>query len=541
MNALIRGTFILTLATMISKVLGFIYVVPFTALVGIQGYILFEYAYQPYSIILSLATMGVPMAVSKFVSKYNELGDYQTGRRLFRSGLTLMTITGVITFLILYFTAPEIASYIIDENDRTGNKIEDVVYVIRMVSFALIIVPSMSLIRGYFQGFQSMGPTAMSQVVEQIVRIIFILLSGYIIVKIHDSGITKAVGYATFGAFVGGIAGLFILIGYYMKRRKWFNKLAAESEFNSNISLWDMYKEIIAYAIPFVLVGLALPIYQLVDVFMMNKALIHIGYQQVDAENVNSIVALVKKVIFIPVSLATAFGLSLVPAITKYYTAKDMKTMYHQITKTLQIVFFLTMPATVGLTVLGRESFVSLFGVTQGDFGGYIMSWSAPTAMFFSLYILTAAILQGLDKQKKAVLSLLVGFLFKVAFNYLAIVKFQAVGSIWTTNIGFAISIFLNTWWIIKEVKYPLRSVKKEVTTITVLCMFMAVIVLLSNLILGRFLLDGIQGEFLKEVIKLVIGIGLGGLFYLIASYKVGLAEDVLGNRINKFKRKNRA
>ncbi len=163
----IRGTIFLTMATMISKMLGFIYVIPFTAMVGTSGYVLYTYAYRPYTIMLSIATMGLPLAVSKMVSKYDQLNDYHTVKRVLKSGIVFMFIMGVISCFTLYMLAPHLAKLVIDGNDQTGNSVGAVTTNIRIVSFALILVPVMSLLRGFFQGFQSMGPSALSVVVEQ--------------------------------------------------------------------------------------------------------------------------------------------------------------------------------------------------------------------------------------------------------------------------------------------------------------------------------------------------------------------------------------
>ncbi|PAM93062.1 cell division protein, partial [Flavobacterium sp. IR1] len=143
---------------------------------------------------------------------------------------------------------------------------------IRMVSVALIIVPVMAIIRGYFQGFQSMGPTRVSQVVEQIVRISFILAMDFIIVGVGDGCIGLAVGFATFGAFVGGLGGLAVLLYYWFKRRKHILKQVEESTTRHQLPLPQMYKELIAYALPLSFVGLAIPLFQYVDLFTVNNA-----------------------------------------------------------------------------------------------------------------------------------------------------------------------------------------------------------------------------------------------------------------------------
>jgi O-antigen/teichoic acid export membrane protein len=203
-SKLLRGTFILTLGTMISKVLGLFYVIPFDAIVGKEGTTLYQYSYVPYTIFISLATAGIPLAISKFISKYNALEEYAVGRKLFKSGLIVMMATGVVSFLLLYFSAPILGDMIIKDKDQV-TKVEDVITVIRAVSFALIVVPFMSLIRGYFQGHQSMGPTAVSQVVEQIARIAFLLVGAFIVLNVMDGEVVTAVSISTFAAFVGAV------------------------------------------------------------------------------------------------------------------------------------------------------------------------------------------------------------------------------------------------------------------------------------------------------------------------------------------------
>ena len=207
------GTFILTLGTFISKFLGLFYVIPFDDLLKghEEGASLYQYGYVPYTIFLTVATAGVPLAVSKFVSKYNAIGEYAVGRKLFKSGLVLMTLTGVVSFLIMYAFAPIFAEMTI-KSDEQVISVAQVTTVIRAVSFALIIIPFMSLIRGFFQGHQSMGPTAVSQVIEQIVRIVFLLGGIYVVLNILDGTVTTAISVATFAAFVGGLASLGALI-----------------------------------------------------------------------------------------------------------------------------------------------------------------------------------------------------------------------------------------------------------------------------------------------------------------------------------------
>src|SRR5699024_2786394 len=262
MSKIVKGTMLLTGATFLSKFLGMIYVIPFQALVGETGGTLFNLAYTPYNIMISVSTIGVPLAVSKFVSKYNSLEDYETGLRMFRVGMVAMMVTGLIAFITLYFSAEFLASKMItSENidDPSQISVADVTMVIKMVSFALIIIPAMSIVRGFFQGYQSMKPTAVSQVVEQIVRIVFLLVATYLVIKVYIGSIATAVGFATFAAFIGGLASCVILWLYWKNNKQLVERRVAQQKVHHNIPLKDLLIELFSYAGPFVLVGIATP------------------------------------------------------------------------------------------------------------------------------------------------------------------------------------------------------------------------------------------------------------------------------------------
>jgi len=529
-STLIKSTMILTIAIIFSKVLGFIYVSPFNAMVGNSGYILFEYAYKPYAIMLSLATMGLPLAVSKFVSKYNEFGDYRLGRVMLKKGMLLLTVTGFAWFVILYIAAPPIAQSLVGNNDGTGNSIDEVVFVIRMISVALIIVPPMALLRGFFQGYQNMTPTGSSQIIEQFVRVIFILGGTVVVLYVFHGSVHVAVGFATFAAFIGAVAGMLVLLKHWKKEKPQMNQLLETSRSVDAMSTWRIFKELVSYAIPFVAVGLAIPLYQGADTFMVNKALMGVNYSLGEAEVVNSVIALVQKVILIPVSLATAFGLTLVPTITKSFVSKNTELMHAQINKTFQVILFLTIPAIAGLMALSKEVYALMFGVNQLNLGGELMWWYAPVALFYSLFTITAAILQGLNKQNFAVLSLGIGFVVKIVLNIPLIHHFESIGTVLSTNIGFAITILLNLLIIKKEVRYSYRSVCYQLGYVIGLTLIM---------VTGIYVVKGFNPEIVSFVkapyaqyaLKALLGVSVGGFVFLFASIQTPLFRQVFGGR----------
>ncbi|MFC7393576.1 putative polysaccharide biosynthesis protein [Scopulibacillus cellulosilyticus] len=523
---MLRGTFILTVATFLSKFLGLIFVVPFTALVGDKGNYLYSFAYTPYSIILSLATMGVPLAVSKFVSKYNAIGDYATGRRLFKSGLKIMTITGILGFVILYLFAPVIARL----SSGQGSDFADVVSVIRVISVALIIVPAMSLIRGYFQGYQSMGPTALSQVIEQLVRIIFILISAFLVMVIFHGSVLTAVELATFAAFVGAFFGLLILIGYWRKRKSHLDAYVAQSTVQSNMSLSEMYRELIAYAIPFVAVGIAMNLYQAIDQ-LTSKHYLSI-YQHYSHNELVSIIANLmmndQKLVMIPVSLATALALSVVPSVTKSYAEGNRDEVQKKTTQALQLVLFLTIPAAAGMSILGYMIYGMLYDVNGIIIGGHILRWYAPTALLFALFSVTASILQGINMQKVTIFSLLVGVLIKLILNPLFMMWFGMVGPILATNVGYIASVFINMVAITRTTGYQYGFIAKRFLLISIFTVVMLIVVKIVLLLTGGTIPKSLLHGAVVSIISVILG---GGVFALL-SFRSGLARQILGNRI---------
>lgn len=449
----IRGTIFLTMATMISKMLGFIYVIPFTAMVGTSGYVLYTYAYRPYTIMLSIATMGLPLAVSKMVSKYDQLNDYHTVKRVLKSGIVFMFIMGIFSCFTLYMLAPHLAKLVIDGNDQTGNSIAAVTTNIQIVSFALILVPVMSLLRGFFQGFQSMGPSALSVVVEQFFRVLTILIGSFVVIYILKASISLAVGISTFGAFMGAVGGLTVLSAYYIRRRKHLKKKEMTSIPQTTKSFFSLYKELFTYSIPFVVVGLAIPLYQTIDTFTINKLLIQMGYMQGEAEKINAIIGLVQMVVLIPVSVATAFSMSLVPEMTKAYTAGNVKLLYKHFTRTNLLVVGITVPAAIGMIVLAKPVYTLLFGAgNDPEMGSVILQYYAPACILFSLFTVTAAMLQGINQQQKTVLGLVIGIIVKIVLNIVLLPYFDYVSFIISTYAGYTISVGFNLWMLSKYV-----------------------------------------------------------------------------------------
>lgn len=527
----LKGAFILTFGSVLSKVLGLFYVIPFEAMVGSTGGTLYQYGYIPYTIFLSFATAGMPLAVSKFISKYNALEEYEVGRKLFRSGLLLMSITGFLTFLTLYLVAPVYAGFVTVGKDALP--VEDVTTVIRAVSFALIIVPFMSMIRGYLQGHEEMEPSAISMVVEQVVRIVFLLGGVFVVLKLMDGKLVTAISMSTFAATVGAVGGLFVLLLAWKKRKPMLNELMLHNRGTIHISLPQIYKEILISSIPFIFVGVAMPLFQQVDSLTFTRAMVSIGLDDVAEEALGVLNVFAQKLVLIPMTLATGFSTALLPSVTKAYVSGDYKLFRQQLDQAFQILLFITIPAVVGMSVLADPVYSAFYN--HDPIGTSVLQAYAPTAILFALFSVTASVLQGINQQKFTVLSLLVGFLIKLSLNIPLIHLFATEGSIYATTLGFLAAVMINLVVISYFTGYRYKFVIRRTVLISMFTAIMAFIAWGVEAGLSLFLSTESRWQ---SVIIVLVCAGIGGLFYTAVSLKSKLAHRLFGSRIEALQRK---
>ena len=203
-NSFLEGTIIATLAIVIVKILGMLYVIPFYAIVGSNGGALYSYAYNIYLIFLGISSAGLPNAISKIISEYNALDNKNAKNMAYKQAKKIIFIFASISFILLFVFAEEIATFIIGDLSG-GNTIADVAFVIRAVSPAILVIPFLSITKGYLQGHKYVKPSSISQLIEQIVRILVILLGSYLIINVFNGTVSLAIGVSVFGAFVGGL------------------------------------------------------------------------------------------------------------------------------------------------------------------------------------------------------------------------------------------------------------------------------------------------------------------------------------------------
>lgn len=534
MSSLMKGTAILTIGLFLSKLLGLVYIFPFYAIVGEENIGLYNYAYIPYNIMLSIAIAGLPIAVSKFVSKYNALGDYDAGRRLVKTGALLMTLTGIVAFILMNLLATPIANIVIADEEQAFS-VEQIAEVIQWVSYALIVVPFMSLVRGYLQGYGHYLPTSVSQLVEQIVRIVFLLGGAFLVVNILEGDKITAVYVSVFAAFIGALGGLAALFYFWKKLRPEILAVQVVAPKQQQLPYSDMYKEIFKYSIPVVFVGLGSSLFQLVDMFTFNRAMTAAGRADVTDTYFTMLNLLTQKIVMIPVVLATGFSMAIIPTVTKYFTQGNLRLVHGAMDKTYQVLLFITVPAAIGISILAEDLYHFFF--EYSEMGTQVLSHYAPVAILFGLFTVTAALLQGVDYQKWVVFSLLMGLLVKTVLNTPLIKIMSVDGAILATAIGYVVTISINIFVINKVTNYQSKVARRRILLIFLLTALMAASVLMMHTVLTAIAPADTK---LLALLYAVICAGVGAIIYGVISYKLGLAQILLGEKLTKLMRKLR-
>lgn len=408
-SSFIEGTVIATLAIVITKILGMLYVIPFYAIIGVQGSALYAYAYNIYVIFLDISSAGLPVAISKIIKEYNTLGMMDAKVRSYKVAKKIISFISVAAFIVLFLFAGNLASLILGDL-QGGNTISDVTFVIRCVSFAILVIPFLSVSKGYLQGHNIINVSSISQVIEQVVRIIVILGGSYLGLKVLNLSLTTSVGIAVFGAFAGGFAAMLYI---FINMRKNKKELSLEEvEKKDDISNREILKKIISYAIPFIIIDVAVSLYNFIDMVLISRTMGYLGYDAATTEFVTSSVATwANKINVIVNSVAMGLTVSLIPNIVEAFTLKKWSLVEKRLNKAIQIILVTCIPMVLGISFLAKPIWNIFYGNSNLELGSIVLGVSIFGALFYNIYMITSMTLQSLNKFKAVYFTTFLGYL----------------------------------------------------------------------------------------------------------------------------------
>ena len=541
-NTFIQGAFIATLGIVISKILGIIYVIPFRAFVGKQGGALYGYAYSIYSIFLAISQAGVPLAMSRLISEYNTLGQYANKEKIFKVGRKFLNILGIISFIILFVFAPQISS-VIKGGVEGGNSTEDIVLVIRLISFAVLIVPILSVSRGYLQGHRYITPTSISQVIEQIVRVTIIVVGSFVCARVLHLPLSVSVGCSVAAATIGAVSSYIYLKIKMVKNKKELNVVLDNDK--ATLSTKEIMKMILIYALPLILIELFRSIFNSVDVFMLVKNLVNnFGFAAEEAEYVLSIVTTWgSKLNNIIVSIVAGLMTSLIPNLTRSIVKNDKADISLKINQTFEIILGISLPMTIGLSFLAPLVWNVFYGLGVDDLGPIAYQLLVFNAFATCLFSASMTVAQLMKEYKLVVIGLISGFLFKVLLNVPMMYLFNALGiypfygSISTSILAFILTSSFVMFYVVKKYKINIKPAIKVFGNILLGLFLMLLVMSVMKIIIPFRYNDRLLSLLIVVIYSLV-----GGSVYLFYMYISRTINKIFGKEnvdriMNKLKR----
>ncbi len=530
-NSFLNGAFIATFGIVISKILGMVYVIPFYAIIGGTGGALYGYAYTIYNLFQSLSCAGIPNAISKIISEYHTLGYEDAKEKAFMIGRRLAIIMGFTIFIILFVFAPIISKAILGDL-QGGNTLEDVTMVVRVIATAILIVPTLSIYRGYFEGHKFITLPSLSQIVEQIVRVFIIVLGSFLTIKVFNLSLQTGIGVAVFGATAGAFVAYLYLLDKMKKNKEAFAITKnVDSKDIPKITGKEILKKIFWYALPFIMIDVFKSCYDFIDMITLVKTMVNdIGYTTVQAENVMSVISTWgNKINMIIVSISTGMIISLIPNLTSASVKGDKKDVNLKINQTLKVLLFISVPMTIGLSLLSIPVWNVFYG-SKSAYGADILKYFVFVALIISSYTALVSIVQVLKYYKEVLISLVVGVCLKLGLNIFLINLFAKLGfvpvygSITATIIGYGVGIILCLFFLKKKCDVKYSDTLKILWKIALANLAMIVVILLFKFIIPM----NVTRRLLNIPIIIVYTL-LGAGTYFLISKKLNLFDEVFG------------
>lgn len=531
-EVLLEGSSWLTIGSMVSRLLGALYIIPWGAMFATQrddANFLYFIAYNIYALVLQISTAGIPVAISKIVADNQSRKDYETSWNIFKGGMLFMTATGIVSAIVMFVTAPYFAK------GASAQEIQDSILVIRSLVPAVVIIPPLSLLRGYYQGYSDMAPSAKSQLWEQIVRIIYMLLLTFIVMKLFGGSYAVAVAHSTFAAFVGAVVA-FVYLGYKMwKDMPGMKQLMSEGRPARNMSFGRIVFEVIREALPFVIVTSSIQLISILDqeTFQpLAMTFTHLNFEQ-SKELLTIFGFNANKIIMIILSLAISISTAALPLLASHYSVKNHAEVKNVIEENIGLYSFIMIPASVGMAVVA-EPIYNVFYSPSKD-GTYLLMVSCVLCIFMGAFTVFTSIQQSMEQHMIAIKALVIALLVKMLWQPMMIYFFEGAGPLWATSLGFILATVYMGYHLYYQTLFNLKKVAIQLAKVVGISFVMMIVSSLT--LLGLKQIINIDGKLMAMIAVAIVGF-VGAIVYGLLSLYTRLADELLGQRMVAIRRK---
>lgn len=492
-QSLIKGTFILGFAGIFSRCIGMCFRIPLTILVGDEGLGYYQMAYPLYMLFIAIAS-GIPLAMSKMISEQNAKLNEQGILEVLKQALLLMIILGLGTSSIILLLSNKLINLF--KWDYKSY------YSLIALGIAPLFIAVVSVFRGFFQGLQNMTPTAISQILEQIARVIVGIGLAIILLP---KGSEYAAGGATLGAAAGGLFGGVYLVTKFKKVIKDFK--VKKVKFNAGIM-----DELLKNAVPISLGAAVGTIMNVIDSIMVPRRLLQAGFSSKEAAVLyGQLTGKAAVLVNVPLTVSAAICASVVPIISEAYALHNKNKLNENILSSIKISMVIALPALCGLYFLSSQVLNLIF--RDQAKGAMILRYSSLTIPFIILAQTTTIILQATSSKKMPIVNLLIGCIVKMIITgvLVPIPNINVYGAIIGTISAYLVAVILNVILIKKKM-----NLKIDITEVFIKPAYSSIAMILLVVFVYIKVYNYTMSNSIACLISVLLGIISYGVFMIL-------------------------
>ena len=486
---------ILAAAGMISRIIGMIYRIPLLNIMGTTGQGFYEVAYQIYSITLILTSYSMPLAVSKLVSARLSKNQEKNAFRIFKAALLLTLVVSGIVSLIIFFGADFLAGGVM--------KMSMSAYALRVLAPGLVIVSVMGVLRGFFQGRGSMVPTAVSQILEQVVHAIVSIIGAYILLQYGKTVGSEQAAGATLGVIAGGlIALIFLVLIFYAYRGKLRNKIRRDKTVEVE-SFGFIFKVLILTIAPVILSSTVYNIQNVIDSAMFSSIMSAQGFSEEHCADLLGSLGQYYTLFNVPLFMANALGSSIVPPLVRAYENGNREQVHQKIEMAMRVTMLIAVPSAVAFIVIPKPMLDLIWGSIDNTVAANLFRIGAISIIFYAASTLTNAVLQGVNKMMSPVKNAATSLVIHVVSLFIMLVFFHwSIYAVVASKVIFGLAMCILNSHDLREAVGYVQEKKRTFVYPAVAAVIMGVVVFVLQFVLALVISDAVA-----TVISIVAGV----------------------------------
>lgn len=522
-----QGT-ILAAASVISRIIGMLYRSPMAAVIGDKGNGLYSFAFEIYSIALILSSYSMPLAVSKLLSARFAKKEYKNADKIYKFAYIFATVLGMVMALILFFGAGTI--------ERLSGH-EGLALPLKVLAPTVFVVAIAGTIRGFFQSRNTMMPTAVSQLAEQIINAIVSIVAAVILVRFAANEFDKArygAAGGTIGTLFGALSSLMFLIFLFVIYKPRMKKHLSHDKVGVTVSNEEVLKLIVATIVPVILSQTVYQSIGVVDGFMFGNL-----YKGSDSTALYGIYSSkYRLMVNVPNAISSALASSMIPSLVSLYTLKNFVEFRARLKTSVKFNMIIAFPCAFGISALSGMIMKLLFPTTDTVISGRMLMYGSVAVLFYALSTVTNAALQGMDRMRLPVRHAAISLLIHIPLMVI-LLKFTKLGAhaLVIGNIIYPLIVCALNW--VSVARYA--NYRQEVKTTFIIPLLASSVMWIETFCLSRLMAKVLPVNYITNALITIICIVNACLVYFIMLFvlkgvtREELKEFPMGGRMAKF------